>query len=84
MDPKFIQKPIRFISHHWFRGSHKTQTNRQHCHRLQKINMVHIHLTVKTCSQTGKGGQEGAVSLLQEGWWALGMGSRIGRNRHHS
>lgn len=64
MDPKINQKLIRFISHHWSGGSHKTQTDRQHRHRLEKINKVHIHLTVKTCSPTGKGGQEGAVSLL--------------------
>lgn len=29
MDPKINQKPIRFISQHWSRGSHKTQTDRQ-------------------------------------------------------
>lgn len=29
MDPKINQKSIRFISHHWSRGSHKTQTDRQ-------------------------------------------------------
>lgn len=55
MNPEINQKPIRFISRHWSRGSHKTQTDRQHRHRLEKINKVHIHLTVKTCSEAGKG-----------------------------
>lgn len=52
------------------------QTDRQHRHSLEKINKVHIHLTVKTCSPTGKGGQEGggAVSMLQRG--AVGIGGR--------
>lgn len=27
MDPKINQKTIIFISHHWSRGSHKTQTD---------------------------------------------------------
>lgn len=84
MAPKINQKPIRFISHYWSRGSHKTRTDRQHRHSLEKMNKVHIHLTVKTCSPAGKGGQEGAVSMLPRGQWAWGVGSRVRRFRHHS
>lgn len=30
------------------------QTDRQHHHRLEKVNKAHIHLTVRTCSLTSK------------------------------
>ena len=88
MDPKINQKTIIFISHHWSRGSHKTQTDSQtqRCHRLEEINKVHIHLTVKTCSPTGKDGQERAVFSAPRsgGQQILGSRNRMGRDKHHS
>lgn len=76
MDPKINQKTITFISHHWSRGSHRTQTDEQHCHRLEKINKVHIHLTVKTCSPDRQGqAGGGSFSAPREGG-AVGIGGQ--------
>lgn len=53
------------------------QTDRQTASpQSGKINKVHIHLTVKSCSPTGKGGQERAVSLLQRGSGHWGQGGQ--------
>lgn len=61
-------------------------SDRQRCHRLEEINKVQIHLTVKTRSPPGKGGQEGAVFSAPRsgGQWVLGSRSRMGRDKHHS
>ena len=58
----------------------------QRCHRLEEINKVHIHLTVKTCSPTGKDGQERAVFSAPRsgGQQILGSRNRMGRDKHHS
>lgn len=89
MDPKINQKPIRFISYRWSRGSHKIQTDRQ----TDSITTVwknkqgphSPHSKILLPDRQGWAG-EGSFSA-PKGQWALGgggAGRRMRKDRHHS
>lgn len=89
MDPEINQKPIRFISRHWSRGSHKTQTDRQTASPQTGKNKQGPHSPHSKNLLRGRQGQAGEGEWVQTvlcwgGQWALGAEAGWGGIRHHS